>query len=123
MVSEWMAAIPWWGWVCIAVISVGLVFSASCRIWAAFHRSILLDRARAHATRGVRIGDGDKDAIHVHARPWGVVVHVPLGWMTDAEAASFAGDIARTWHRQVRSVRPRRCIWGGWVSDMWSIRL
>lgn len=115
--------IPWWGWACIAGVVLALLVGMACGIWAATHRDILFARARAHASHGVRITDEEASLIHLHARPWGVTVHVPAGWMTDAEAASFAGDIARRWHRQVRSVTSARCAWNLWTAAVWSIHL
>lgn len=118
-----LAMIPWWGWICIAIAAAVLLVVALCAAWSATHRSILLSRARAHASHGVRIADEDVVFIHLHARPWGVTVHVPAGWMTDAEAAEFAGDVARRWHRQVRSVTVTRCVRSFWAESVWSIHL
>ena len=120
--TELMVAIPWWGWIGIAAAAVVLLVVAVCTVWAAIHRGVLLSRARAHASHGVRISDNEAALIHLHVRPWGVTVHVPAGWMTDAEAAAFAGDVAHRWHRQVRSVTSTRCVWH-WTEPVWSIHL
>lgn len=123
MTEPMIPMIPGWGWICIVAAVVVLLVVAVCAVWSAAHRSVLLSRVRAHASHGVRIADEDAARIHLHVRPWGVTVHVPAGWMTDAEAAAFAGDIARRWHRQVRSVTSARCAWNLWTAAVWSIHL
>ena len=120
--AAWIAALSWWMWELAAIVLVALIVCAACKIWAIFHQSILLDRARAHASRGVHVKDEDVSRIHLHVRPWGVTVHMPRGWMTEAEAIQFADDIARAWTRSVREVKPTRCMWGGLMAVR-SIRL
>lgn len=78
---------------------------------------------RATASRGIRISDDDAKSIHLHARPWGITVHVPYGWMTDAEAGRLAGDLAHRWHREVVGVTPTRCVWSYLTQPLWSIKL
>lgn len=120
--AGWIAILPWWVWVLTAIVSVVLMVCGVCRMWSIFHQSILLDRARANASRGVRIKDEDSERIHLHARPWNVIVHVPRGWMTEADVMRFADDIGHAWGRSVREVRATRCVWGGLMA-VWSIRL
>ena len=57
--TELMVAIPWWGWIGIAAAAVVLLVVAVCTVWAAIHRGVLLSRARAHASHGVRISDNE----------------------------------------------------------------
>lgn len=118
-----VATIPWWEWLIVALVVVALAIWGACAAWAAFHRSILLDRARARASHGVRITNEDGRRIHLHVLPGYVTVCVPRGWMTDAEVAKFAEDIARSWKRQVRQVKPGRCMRSLWITPVWSIRL
>ena len=121
--SEWLATLPWWAWV---VIILGVVVAAiwcGFQIWVVAHRGILPDRVRAAASRGIRISDDDAKTSHLHARPWGIIVHVPHGWMTDAEAGRLAGDLAHRWNREVTLVKPTRCVWSLWMQPMWGIHL
>lgn len=114
---------PIWAWVVLAILLAFGVMRIGCEVWKASHRSPLLDRARAHASNGIRLPDEAAGQIHLHKAPWMTEIHVPRGWLTDAEAASFAGDIARIWGYNVRSVRPARCWQSLWLQAVWSIRL
>lgn len=121
--SEWASMLPWWAWPPIVLVTICAVIGLYCQIWVAAHRSILLDRVRAAASHGVRISDDDAASIHLHKRPWRTTVHVPEGWMTDAEAGRLAGDLAHRWHREVDMVKPTRCVWSLWMQPVWAIRL
>ncbi|RYP94932.1 hypothetical protein PG112206_1485 [Bifidobacterium pseudolongum subsp. globosum] len=114
---------PAWVWI-ILIIAVAIsVIWMACEIWKAGHRSVLLGRARAHASKGIRISDEDAKQIHLHKRLWATRIHVPREWLTDAEASAFAGDIARIWGYDVLMVKPSRCWKSCWMQAVWTICL
>ncbi|KOA59062.1 hypothetical protein BAAM0499_07865 [Bifidobacterium animalis subsp. animalis MCC 0499] len=115
--------VPAWAWVLLAVVAAIIVMCAACELWKVGHRSVLLGRARAHASKGVRLSDEAAAQIHLHKWPWSTKIHVPREWLTDAEAAAFAGDVARIWHYNVLTVEPSRCWKTGWLQAMWKISL
>lgn len=121
--SEWLTALPSWAWAVIVLVAAIAVAWLGFQIWLAAYRAILPDRVRATASRGIRISDDDAKSIHLHARPWGITVHVPYGWMTDAEAGRLAGDLAHRWHREVVGATPTRCVWSYLTQPLWSIKL